>query len=202
MRLLLASRSAELDAGAKAIGWKIGMNVPAVQAHFGLEGPVVGYLTDRTVIPVGQPVDVSGWKHPALEVELAIRVGDSSDVAGLAAAVELVDLDLPFDDIEPILAGNIFHRGVIFGEEHGRRQFTELEGVVKVAGQVVARGALNEEPTKTIDYVRRYLAERGADLAPGDRIIAGSLIAPMTIGSGDHFDVELGPLGSIRVDVG
>ena len=201
MRLLLASRSAELDAGARAIGWKIGINVPVLQTHFGLNGPVVGYLTDRTVIPVGQSIDASEWEHPALEVELAIRVGEASDVAGLAAAVELVDLNLPFDNIEPILAGNIFHRGVIFGTEFRDLELTELEGVVKVDGQVVARGTLNELPAMTIEFVQVFLAERGATLAPGDRIIAGSLIAPMTIGSGDHFDIELGPLGSIRVDI-
>ena len=38
-------------------------------------------------------------------------------MAGLAPALELVDLDLPFDDLEPILAGNIFQRGVVFGDE-------------------------------------------------------------------------------------
>jgi 2-keto-4-pentenoate hydratase len=201
MRLLLASRSAELVAGARAIGWKIGINVPALQTHFGLTGPVVGYLTDRTVIPVGQSVDVSQWEHPALEVELAIRVGEAGDVAGLAAAVELVDLDLPFDDIEPILASNIFHRGVIFGQELRDLALTELRGVVKVAGQVVASGVLKEPPAITVEFVRAFLAERGAILAPGDRIIAGSLIAPMAIGPGDHFVIEFGPLGTIRLDV-
>ena len=201
MRQLLAARSVELDAGAKAIGWKIGINVPALQAHFGLEGPVVGYLTDRTVIPVGQLVDASGWEHPALEVELAIEVGRAGDVAGLAAAVELVDLNLPFDSIEPILAGNIFHRGVIFGPEVRDLELDELEGVVKVDGQAVARGTLQEPPATTIQVVRDFLAEHGATLAPGDRIIAGSLIAPMTIGSGDRFDIELGTSGSIRIDV-
>jgi 2-keto-4-pentenoate hydratase len=201
MRRLLTSRLAELDAGAKAIGWKIGINVPALQAHLGLQGPIVGYLTDRTVIPVGQVIDITQWTHPALEVELAIRVGEASGVAGLAAAVELVDLDLPFEDVEQILAGNIFHRGVIFGPEVSDLELTELEGVVKVGGQVIASGMLSELPATTISFVRAFLAERGVLLAQGDRIIAGSLIAPMTIGSGDQFEIELGPLGSIRIDV-
>jgi 2-keto-4-pentenoate hydratase len=202
MRRLLASRSAALDGGARAIGWKIGFNGPAVQDHFGLTGAVVGYLTDRTVIPVGHQVDVNRWEHPALEVELAIRVGADGAIAGLAAAVELVDLDLPFDDLEPILAGNVFHRGVIFGPEFADLRLGELEGVVTVDGQVVARGPLTEPPAVTIEFVQAFLAERGAVLAPGDRIIAGSLIAPMSIGSGDHYDIAFGPLGSMRVDVG
>ena len=44
-------------------------------------------------------------------------MGDDGTVAGLAPALELVDLDTSFDDIEPVLAGNICHRGVIFGDE-------------------------------------------------------------------------------------
>jgi 2-keto-4-pentenoate hydratase len=201
MRRLLASRSAALDGGARAVGWKIGFNSPAVQEHFGLTGAVVGYLTDRTVIPVGQVVDVGRWTHPALEVELAIRVGPAGDIAGLGPAVELVDLDLPFDDIEPILAGNVFHRGVIFGPEVAGLRLTALEGVVKVEGQAVAGGTLTEPPAVTIAFVQTFLADHGAVLAPGDRIIAGSLIPPMTIGSGDHYDIDFGPLGSIGVDV-
>jgi 2-keto-4-pentenoate hydratase len=201
MRRLLAARSAALDAGAQAVGWKIGFNAPAVQEHFGLAGAVVGYLTDRTVIPVGQAVDLSGWTHPALEVELAVRVGLNGAVAGLAPAVELVDLDLPFDDIELILAGNVFHRGVIFGPERTNLELAELDVVVTVDGDVVARGTLAEPPATTIGYVQAFLADQGAVLAAADRIIAGSLIAPMSIGSGDHYDIEFGPLGSIRVEV-
>jgi 2-keto-4-pentenoate hydratase len=201
MRRLLASRSAAVDDGASAVGWKIGFNAPAVQEHFGLTGAVVGYLTDRTVIPVGQVIDVDRWAHPALEVELAIRVGPTGTVAGLGPAVELVDLDLPFDDIEPILAGNVFHRGVIFGPEVGDLALTDFEGVVKVDGRVVASGRLTEPPAVTVEFVQAFLADHGAVLAPGDRIIAGSVVTPVSFGPGDHFDIGFGSWGSIRVDV-
>ena len=54
---------------------------------------------------------------PAVEVELAARVGDDGVIAGLGPALELVDLDISFDDIEPVLAGNVCHRHVVFGAE-------------------------------------------------------------------------------------
>ena len=50
MRALLARRSAELERGATSVGWKIGFNTPAIQAHFGISGAVVGYITDTTVM--------------------------------------------------------------------------------------------------------------------------------------------------------
>src|SRR5580698_5020390 len=117
MRAQLARRDAELDGGAAPVGWKIGFNTPAIQEHFGLTEAVVGYMVDKGVRPDGATVSLAGWAAPAVEVEVAVRVGADGGVAGLAPALELVDLDISFDDIEPVLAANICHRGVIFGDE-------------------------------------------------------------------------------------
>ena len=117
MRAQLARRDVELADGARQVGWKIGFNTPAIQQAFGLSDPVVGYLLDRGVTTDGATVSLAGWTAPAVEVEVAVRVGDDGGVAGLAPALELVDLDISFDDIEPVLAGNICQRGVVFGDE-------------------------------------------------------------------------------------
>ncbi len=81
MAALLERRAAELDAGAAPVGWKIGFNTPAIQKHFGLSDPVVGYLTDTGVTPDGGAVDLTGWTAPAVEVEVAIRVDDQASWA-------------------------------------------------------------------------------------------------------------------------
>jgi 2-oxo-hept-3-ene-1,7-dioate hydratase len=199
MRTLLARRQAALDGGATAIGWKIGLNVAALQQHFGLTGPVVGYLTDATVSPIGTPVDIGGWAHPALEVEVAIRVGEDGEVGALAPALELVDLDLPFDSLEPILAGNICHRGVIFGPEAAVPDRRDLSVRVASGSAEVAHGHLDEAPEVTVGVVRAFLEAHGARLLPGEWIIAGSLIAPLAVAPGDRFEVSFGPLGSLGV---
>ena len=202
MRLLLARRDAEVAAGASVVGWKIGFNAPAVQQHFGLAGPVVGYLTDRGVSPDGATVAVSGWSAPAVEVEVAIRVGDRGEVAGLAPALELVDLDLPFDDLEAILAGNVFQRGVVFGPEVPGVDPWAVRVTVAKNGEVAAEGRLAEEPATTVAVVRSFLAAHGSALAPGDRIIAGSMVAPLAVAPGDGLEVGFGPLGALRVSFG
>src|ERR1700728_4178682 len=76
MRALLARRDAALAAGARPVGWKIGFNTPAIQEHFGLTEAVVGYLTDAGVSPPGATIALTGWGVPAVEDEVAIRVGD------------------------------------------------------------------------------------------------------------------------------
>ena len=162
MRVLLARRAEALAAGAEPVGWKIGINVAALQEHFGLAGPVVGYLTSATQLEPGAPVDLTGWQRPMLEVEVAARVGPDGALASVAPALELVDLDLPFEHIGPILEGNVFHRGVIFGPELTGLALAALDVTVGRAGQVVAAGSLTEAPSRTIEVVTDFLGTRTA----------------------------------------
>jgi 2-keto-4-pentenoate hydratase len=202
MRALLDRRVAALSAGAMPVGWKIGFNTPAIQEHFGLTDAVVGYLVDNGVWPDGTTVSLAGWGAPAVEVEVAIRVGADGGVAGLAPALELVDLDVTFDDIEPVLAGNICHRGVIFGNEvPGVDPWSMVASVTK-DGTVGAEGRIVEDPATTVTFVRSYLTAHGAALQEGDRIIAGSVVAPIAVAPGDELSVSFGPLGDLSVRFG
>jgi len=200
MRTLLAQRAAAIEQGAEPVGWKIGLNAPAIQQLFGLSGPVVGYLLSPTVIPPGQTVSLSGWAKPALEVEVAIRVGVNGEVAALAPALELVDLGDFFDEIGQIVAANVCHRGVVFGDDLTGCDVSDLKVSVTTAnGEERAGGPLVEAPAVTVEVVRDFLHTHGAELSPGDRIIAGSLITPLPVEPGDQFDVSFGPLGQLRV---
>jgi 2-keto-4-pentenoate hydratase len=200
MRALLARRDAELAAGAKPVGWKIGFNTPAIQQHFGISEAVVGYLVDSGEVQPGGTTSLAGWLSPAVEVELAIRVGDDGEVAGFGPALELVDLDISFDDIEPVLAGNICHRRVVFGDEVTGADPWSLVATVTKEGSVVAQnGRLTEDPGTTVAFVRRFLADHGASLEPGQRIIAGSVVPPVSVAPGDALDVSFGSFGTLRI---
>ena len=204
MSAQLARRDAALAEGAAQVGWKIGFNTPAIQEVFGLSQPVVGYLLDTGVTPDGASVSLAGWTAPAVEVEVAVRVGEGNEVAGLAPALELVDLDISFDDIEPVLAENICQRGVVFGAEvPGADPWAMVAVVTKLSedgsGAVVAEGRITEDPATTLAFVNAYLASHGATLEPGARIIAGSVVAPVAVTPGDTLRVDFGPLGELSV---
>ena len=47
MQVQLARRRDAIAQGMAPRGWKIGLNVAAVQAHFGLQGACVGWLDGR-----------------------------------------------------------------------------------------------------------------------------------------------------------
>lgn len=199
MRTLLDRRADELSQGVVGIGWKIGFDTPAIQQHLGLDEAVVGYLTDTRVVEPGATVSLGGWVAPAVEVELAVRVGDDGDVAGLGPALELVDLDISFDDIEPVLAGNICHRHVVFGPEVPGVDPMALAATVTKDGAAVAEGRLTKDPAVTLAFVRSFLDEHGAVLEAGQRIICGSVVPPVAVAPGDVLDVSFGPFGALRV---
>ena len=163
-----------------------------------------GYLVDRAVQPDGATVSLEGWSAPAVEVEVGIRVGPLDDegaptVVGLAPALELVDLGIPFDDIERVLADNICQRGVVFGED---RRGIDPFGISVSAtknGQPAGDGSLVEGPVVTATFVRDFLKTHGEALEPGQRIIAGSLTPPITVATGDALYVTFGPLGALSV---
>jgi 2-keto-4-pentenoate hydratase len=202
MRAQLARRNTELAAGAQQVGWKIGFNTPAIQEHFGLTDAVVGYLLDQGVAADGATVSLAGWAKPAVEVEVAVRVDaveGSLVVAGLAPALELVDLGISFEDIEPVLAANICQRGVVFGPEVPGVDPFAVSVTVAKNGEDAGTGSLLEDPTTTASFVEGFLASHGAVLEPGQRIIAGSLTPPVSVAAGDELVVTFGPLGRLSV---
>jgi 2-keto-4-pentenoate hydratase len=205
VRAMLARRARELSGGAVPVGWKIGFNAPAVQAHYGLREPVVGYLVGSGVAADGATVPIADWVAPAVEVEVAIRVGTDGGVAGLSPALELVDLGEPFPDIEAALGGNIWQRGVVFGDEvPGVDPWAVVARVTRTTpeggpGEPVAEGRIAEDPATTVAFVASFLERHGATLCAGDRIIAGSVVAPLAVAPGDRLAVDFGSLGRLGV---
>ena len=201
MEALLAARERELRAGASPLGWKIGINVKAVQAGLGLDGPVVGYLTSSGLVDDGAGVGVGRWTNAMLEPEVAIRVGDDDEPAGLAPAIELVDIDVPLDDLEQILRRNVFHRRVVLGSENSVEVSDPVACEVMRDGEVIATADTPFDAREIVLYVREFLAAHGAELRAGDRIIAGSLTTPVALTGSGRYEVSIAGLGGVAVAV-
>ena len=142
----LALRADLLADGAEPLGWKVGFNLPAVQKAFGIAEPISGFLTTATLIPAGAPHSLVGAGQPMAEPELAIHIGaELAPDCDRAAAEDGIAALGPGDrggrrrtsltDLEQIVATNVFHRAVLFGEPMAE---------VALAG-VIARVTLNGE---------------------------------------------------------
>ena len=213
----LARRRERLRAGERPLGWKLGFGAPAAAAQLGIDRPLVGWLTDRGLLPEGATVDVGSWTKPMLEPEIAIHVArdlepgaSREDVAaalrGLSAAIELADLHPPPDDVRAILAGNIYHRHFVLGPvDETRRSAEGIGGRVLRDGEEIASTedpqALTGELLEIVRLTGELLEACGERLRAGEVVIAGSVVAPVPVAPGERVAVELGPLGRLEVSL-
>jgi 2-keto-4-pentenoate hydratase len=199
----LATLAAKRAGGAELVGWKIGLNAKPVQEHLGLSRPVIGHLTTASLIEADSTHSLDGGTRVGVEPEVAIQLGPGGSVAALAPAIEVVDLDPAISELEPILAANVFHRGVVLGPVAtgaGPGDLADLTAVVRRNGAVEHEAAFaetGEPPAEVVELVAERLALVGERLREGQVIIAGSLTPIVFVEPGDSIEVELGPLGSL-----
>jgi 2-oxo-3-hexenedioate decarboxylase len=195
LREQLASRRAELQGGARRVGWKIGLNVPAIQETLGIDSEVIGHLTSASLIEPGGEFSAAGAVRLVAEPEVAVEIGEGGTIIGYAPAIELADIDRDFDDVQAIVAGNIFHRAVVLGR-------SRPAVAARVTGSI-ADQPIDAEPEldRLVQLTAGLLEEVGESLQPGDRIITGSLVTPLPASPGDSLSLELEHLGSVSVSI-
>lgn len=199
MRRQTMERSARLAQGEARLGWKAGFGAPAALAKFGLDGPLVGYLLQSGRRDSGATVSLKGWANPIAEPELAVVMGTDlapradeatarAAIAGIAPAFELVDLTFPPEDVERVLAANIYQRNVVLGPIDRTRAGARIDGlaaqVLVDGGEISATGDLEANTGRIIDVVRRVavMAAQFADgLKAGEIVITGSVVPPLPI---------------------
>jgi len=193
-----------IAAGERRAGWKIALNDPRVQQALGISAPVIGHLTSATVLPAGGSHSLAGATRPAIEPEVAVHIGEDGEVAGLGAALEVIDVDMPFEDLVAVMAGNVFHRAAVLGPVAAGA--TELAGrtarMTREAGEAVidvAEAAL--APREVVGLVSGYLEAVGERLHAGDVIIAGSLVPAAPLAGSERVELEINGLGSVALDV-
>jgi 2-keto-4-pentenoate hydratase len=217
LRPMLELRRARLAEGARPIGWKVGFGAPAAMERLGTDRPLVGFLTDRGLLPDGAAVAIGDWAKPMFEPEVAVHLArDVEDgatweqvraaIGGLSAAIELADVDPPLADVESILAGNIYHRHVLLGPvDHERSHAEGVTGRVVRDGEEIARAdtpeALTGEIVEVVRLSAELLAANGERLRAGEVVITGSVVPPLPVAPGERVTAELPPLGSVTVEL-
>ena len=216
MEAQLARWRRRIAAGERRRGWKIGFNVPAVQAQLGISEPVIGHLTSAGELAPGGEYSVAGGTRVGIEPEIAARIASDllpgadleaarSAIEGLGPAIEVVDIDRPFDDLTELLAGNVFHRAVMIGAtdtllipEHRGDVSVRVwrNGVEETAADVSE--AVREAP-QVVRHVARLLGRFDERLRAGDTIICGSLTPIVWVEPGDRIEVEIEPLGRLEM---
>jgi 2-keto-4-pentenoate hydratase len=208
---MLELRRSLLAEGAEPVGWKVGFGAPAAMQSLGTGRPLVGFLTERGLLPDGAAVPIADWANPMLEAEVAVHLARDVDgtatweqvrdaVGGLAAAIELADVHPPPTDVGAILAGNIYHRHVQLGPKGSEPPPSAR--IVRDGEEVAATDAPEELTGERIEVVRltaELLAMNGERLRAGEVVITGSIFPPLPVAPGERVTAEIPPLGSLTV---
>lgn len=203
----LAQWRRTLDAGARRVGWKLGVG----EAEKIGRGPVIGHLTTATQLEptsVYRPDEVAGLHADAeVALELGRDVEPNADrdrarqaIVGFGAALELVDLRASSNDAQSIVATNVFHRAFALGPLGRSVPATRVEGRLIVNGDTRASGMSAQDFGEVVGAVATLLGAVGERLQAGDLLITGSIVQ-VPIEPGDELIAHLGPLGQAALTV-
>lgn len=217
MKAQLALRRSRLQSGEKSLGWKIAFAGADAMGRLGIQAPLVGFLTDRALVGSGSTVSIAGWTKAVVEPEVAVHMGRDLEgdadqetarlaIAAVGPAIELADLTFPAEEVEAILANDIYQRHVVLGDKEPARgggNFDGMVGIVQRDGVPFAETQSPEgAPGDLIDKVRhvaKVLAAFGERLRAGEIIITGSIIPPIEVTERVRIDYELKPIGRCSV---
>ncbi len=212
-------------AGARVIGWKIGLTSRAMQQALNITTPDSGVLLNDMLFQTGDTVPKGRFIQPRIEAEIAFVM--KTDLAGadvtrdaviaatdhVSPALEILDTRVLRADpatgkprvIYDTVADNAANAGIVLGAEQHRIDAQDLrwvgavvkrDGVVEETG--LGAGVLND-PVMGIVWLVQRLAAYGMGLSAGETVLSGSFIRPIEAGPGNVFDADFGAFGQVQL---
>ena len=212
-------------AGARRIGWKIGLTSRAMQQALAIDTPDSGVLMDDMLFPDGAVVPEGRFIQPRVEAEIAFVMKAPLAGAGvtradvLAAtdhvcpALEILDTRILRADpatgrariITDTVSDNAANAGIVLGAARHRVDAVDLrwvgailkrDGVVEETG--LGAGVLDDPVTGILWLVHR-LARYGQGIAAGEVLLSGSFIRPVEAPAGSRIEADFGPFGQVSL---
>jgi 2-keto-4-pentenoate hydratase len=206
-----------LASGEEQAGWKIGFTSPAVRTHFRSDSPVFGYLLAHRGFSSGLSFSFADMIAPLIESELCfvlakplkgpgVTAGQALDaVASVAPAFELLEGrgDMAAD-LGLGVADDVLQWGWVTGAEVRpyprdlklgalRAEITRNgETVLDVRGKDVIDNQL-----ESIAWLANRVADFGASLKVGQRILSGSFSRPLPLARGERWETRFSGVGSV-----
>jgi len=214
----------KLAAGRTIKGWKIGLTSKAMQDALKIDIPDSGILFDDMFFENGATIPGDRFIQTRIEAEIAfvmktdLKGPDTTREQVLAAtkyvcpALEILDtrivrIDPKTGSVRKIfdtISDNAANAGIVVGTERHDPSTTDLRWVGCIArrnGEVeetgLGAGVLND-PVMAVAWLADRLAAYGQSIAAGDTVLSGSFIRPIEARSGDHFEADYGPFGTVE----
>ncbi len=211
-------RLAEPRYGAVA-GAKIATTTKVMQQLMGIDHPCGGAIFARTIHASPAKLPTVDFVNLRIESEIALRLGAdlpasrapwtreavAPAVAGAMPAFELIEdrhAEYKKTEATSLIVENCWNGGVVVGAP----KIVPLAALVGIAGRLTTNGKVvgegaAEDPGATLAWLANHLAERGRDLKAGMVVITGSVIATVSIASGERAVFTVDGLGEAVLDV-
>jgi len=206
------------EAGAKLIGYKVGLTSVAMRRSSKIDEPDYGYLYDYMLLHDGAKVPHANYCIPRVELELAFVLGQPLKGPGIGfldvmrateyivPSIEIIDsrVDEPrkiFDTISDNGAG----AGIVLGG----RPFRPFDVDLRMVPGILQRNAEIEEtgvscgvmghPAMGVAWLANKLAELDLSLRSGDILLSGSFVRPVWANVGDTIRADFCDIGSVSI---
>jgi 2-oxo-hept-3-ene-1,7-dioate hydratase len=207
-----------IAAGARLIGYKVGLTSKAMQRSSQIDEPDYGHLLDTMLIADGAKVPHDKFCLPRVEVELAFVLGQPLKGPGVGLtdvlrateyvvpALEIVDARIQDPrKIVDTVADNGAAAGLVLGGRPVRALDIDLRwvgGIMYLNSEIeetgLAAGVLGH-PALGVAWLANKLGGHGVTLTPGYVVLAGSFTRVVFAKKGDTVHGDFGPLGGIAV---
>ncbi|MEM7534555.1 MAG: 2-oxo-hepta-3-ene-1,7-dioate hydratase [Chloroflexota bacterium] len=205
-------------AGAKRIGYKVGLTSLAMRRSSKIDEPDYGYVYEHFMIPDGGKVVHANYCVPRVEPELTFVLREPLQGPGVSyldvmrateyivPSIEIIDarVDEPrkiYDTISDNGAG----AGIILGGRPVRPHDVDLRMVpgilyrnAEIEETGVACGVMGH-PANAVAWLANKLVELDVSLKAGDMMLSGSFTRPVWAEVGDTIRADFGALGSVSV---
>jgi 2-oxo-3-hexenedioate decarboxylase len=203
----------------KLTGVKLGVTSKAKQRQVGVDSPSTAWLTDRMILPIGEPVPLKQMIQPRAEPEIAFVMGNRLAGPGVGAAAALAAVRHVVGAIEIIdsrfsgykfsmmdaVADNNSSGRYVTGPVSRRPEDLDLgleACLLEVDGEVVdsATGAaVYGHPAEALAFAANTLAERGQAIEAGWVVLTGGMTDAVPVRPGARIAAHFTNLGTVTV---
>jgi 2-keto-4-pentenoate hydratase len=199
-------------------GAKIATTTKVMQRLMGIDHPCGGAIFARTIHQSPAKLVAAEFVNLRIESEIALKLGHDLPaaqapwardtvvpaVAGAMPAFELIEdrhADYATTEATSLIVENCWNGGVVIGTPKAIPvdALVGIAGRLTIDGKAAGEGAA-EDPVTTLAWLANHLAERGRGLKAGMVVITGSLIATVSIASGQRAVFVVDGLGDIAMD--
>lgn len=211
---LLARRH---DRGERPSGVKLGFTSRAKAAQMGVEGVILGRLTDVMAVPDGGVLDRGLLIHPRVEPEVAFLLGSdlvvgsgpdalAAAVTAVAPALEVIDsryTDFRFA-LADVVADNTSAAAYVLGPWQDPRPLLDLDVRLEVDGEAVESGsttAILGDPWTALAEAAALADRLGLHVGAGEVLLAGAATAAALLPERGVVTATVAGLGTVTLRI-